>query len=214
MTFLHHLNGTLGYGAIGFLFLFAVALHFMARPTWSLVAWGVAVGALAAAFVGQREITASVQHQLDEQKTAYSQLETRQAELNLRLTNEADKARMDADVLTNLAFDSIAKSDAKHQTELAHAKAENRRLRDRADVDVRMRGAQPPEAAGHPGNGGDSPPSAPAGGSHEGAPLTGDARRLYFDHREAVIEDEASLKTLQDYAQTCYDTLQKANAQK
>ena len=83
MTFLHHLNGTLGYGAIGS----------SSCSPWLCISWRAPPGpwlrgplpwALAAAFVGQREITASVQHQLDEQKTAYSQLETRQAELNLR----------------------------------------------------------------------------------------------------------------------------------
>ncbi len=63
MAFLSWITGTVGYIAIGVAFAVAVAAHFFAPKSWSAVAWAIAFGVLAAAFVGQREITASVREQ-------------------------------------------------------------------------------------------------------------------------------------------------------
>ena len=60
MSFLNWITGTAGYTAILAAFGLAVAAHFFAPRAWSALAWAIAFGVLGAAFVGQREITASV----------------------------------------------------------------------------------------------------------------------------------------------------------
>ncbi|MBK8667873.1 MAG: hypothetical protein IPN21_18790 [Burkholderiales bacterium] len=60
MGVLNFLTGTAGYTAILAAFGLAVAAHFVAPRAWSALAWTIAFGVLGAAFVGQREITASV----------------------------------------------------------------------------------------------------------------------------------------------------------
>ena len=67
MTFLNFLTGTAGYTAILAAFGLAVAAHFFAPRAWSALAWTIAFGVLGAAFVGQREITASVRIEAAEQ---------------------------------------------------------------------------------------------------------------------------------------------------
>lgn len=57
MTLLNWLTGTAGYAAIGGAFALAVLAHFLAPKAWSALAWAIAFGVLAAAFVGQRELT-------------------------------------------------------------------------------------------------------------------------------------------------------------
>ena len=67
MGFLNFLTGTLGYTAIAGALALAVAAHFFAPRAWSALAWTIAFGVLGAAFVGQREITASVRIEAAEQ---------------------------------------------------------------------------------------------------------------------------------------------------
>ena len=69
MGVLNFLTGTAGYTAILAAFGLAVAAHFFAPRAWSALAWTIAFGVLGAAFVGQREITASVRIEAAEQAT-------------------------------------------------------------------------------------------------------------------------------------------------
>ena len=67
MSFFNWLTGTAGYTAILAAFGLAVAAHFFAPRAWSALAWTIAFGVLGAAFVGQREVTASVRIEAAEQ---------------------------------------------------------------------------------------------------------------------------------------------------
>ena len=137
MGFLNFLTGTLGYTAILAAFGLAVAAHFFAPRAWSALAWTIAVGVLGAAFVGQREITASVEVRLAEAKTENARLSAAyaQAEANARQQAlEHERAIAAKEQALTATLETNAKETRRVQATLTadrdRARAAERRLRE------------------------------------------------------------------------------------
>ena len=112
MSALNWITGTAGYTAIGVALAIAVAAHFLAPKSWSALAWAIAFGVLAAAFVGQRELTAAevIAHQ--KTKTAHAEKWAEQERLN----TEAER-------LVNVALQDAKKRQGELNDELSTAHA-------------------------------------------------------------------------------------------
>lgn len=194
MGVLNFLTGTAGYTAILAALGLAALAHFFAPRSWSALAWGLCVAVLALAFAGQREITAT-------ERAAHAATRAVHAE-TLR-----DIARQTADVYqrVNAAREQwgrdFAALDARHHQELTHAQSENTRLRTAARagaVVVRIPGASCPGPAG------DLPQAATAGRvGTQAAEIDAELRERVFDHRQALIDAEAQIGYLIDYASKC-----------
>ena len=137
MGVLNFLTGTAGYTAILAAFGLAVAAHFFAPRTWSALAWTVAFGLLGAAFVGQREITASVEVRLAEAKTENARLSAAyaQAEANARQQAlEHERAIAAKEQTLTATLETNAKETRRVQATLTadrdRARAAERRLRE------------------------------------------------------------------------------------
>ena len=137
MTFLNWLTGTAGYTAILAAFGLAVAAHFFAPRAWSALAWTIAFGVLGAAFVGQREITASVEVRLAEAKTENARLSAAyaQAEANARQQAlEHERAIAAKEQTLTATLETNAKETRRVQATLTadrdRARAAERRLRE------------------------------------------------------------------------------------
>ena len=137
MGFLSFLTGTLGYTAILAAFGLAVAAHFFAPRAWSALAWTIAFGVLGAAFVGQREITASVEVRLAEAKTENARLSAAyaQAEANARQQAlEHERAIAAKEQTLTATLETNAKETRRVQATLTadrdRARAAERRLRE------------------------------------------------------------------------------------
>ena len=137
MTFLNWLTGTAGYTAILAAFGLAVAAHFFAPRAWSAIAWTLAFGVLGAAFVGQREVTASVEVRLAEAKTENARLSAAyaQAEANARQQAlEHERAIAAKEQSLTATLEANAKESQRAQSALAadrdRARAAEHRLRD------------------------------------------------------------------------------------
>lgn len=191
MSFLNWLTGTAGYTAILAAFGLAVAAHFFAPRAWSALAWTIAFGVLGAAFVGQREITASVRIEAAEQAR-----------------QRADEARAVAEATDKLRTAVYADRDARaaeaaaldqHVTrKVQDAVQENtRRLRAAAAGAVRVRYV----AARCPDPGPDLPAAASPGsvGDGPGVELDRAAGQDVLVLRQALIEDQAKIEYLQGY---------------
>lgn len=112
MSALNWVTGTAGYAAIGVALAIAVAAHFLAPKSWSALAWAIAFGVLAAAFVGQRELTAAevIAHQ--KTKTAHAEKWAEQERLNA-----------EAERLVNVALQDAKKRQGELNDELSTAHA-------------------------------------------------------------------------------------------
>ena len=137
MGVLNFLTGTAGYAAILAAFGLAVAAHFFAPRTWSALAWTIAFGVLGAAFVGQREITASVEVRLAEAKTENARLSAAyaQAEANARQQAlEHERAIAAKEQTLTATLETNAKETRRVQATLTadrdRASAAERRLRE------------------------------------------------------------------------------------
>ena len=122
MSFLNFLTGTAGYTAILAAFGLAVAAHFFAPRAWSALAWTIAFGVLGAAFVGQREITASVRIEAAEQ--------AKQRADEARAVAEAtDKLRTAVHAWRDAQTAFLSTLDARITKEVSDAVEENNRRR-------------------------------------------------------------------------------------
>ena len=137
MSFFNWLTGTAGYTAILVAFGLAVAAHFFAPRAWSALAWTIAFGVLGAAFVGQREITASVEVRLAEAKTENARLSAAyaQAEANARQQAlEHERAIAAKEQTLTATLETNAKETRRVQATLTadrdRARAAERRLRE------------------------------------------------------------------------------------
>lgn len=137
MGVLNFLTGTAGYTAILAAFGLAVAAHFFAPRAWSALAWTIAFGVLGAAFVGQREVTASVEVRLAEAKTENARLSAAyaQAEANARQQAlEHERAIAAKEQTLTATLETNAKETRRVQATLTadrdRARAAERRLRE------------------------------------------------------------------------------------
>ena len=189
MGVLSFLTGTAGYTAILAAFGLAVAAHFFAPRAWSALAWTIAFGVLGAAFVGQREITASVRIEAAKQATKRAEEARAVAEATDKL-REAVHAWRDAQT----AF--LSTLDARITKEVSDAIAENNRRRSAVatgTVRVRYVAARCPSP--------DLPATTAAGsvGDGAGVELAPAAGLDVLDLREALIKDRAKIEYLQGY---------------
>lgn len=137
MGVLNFLTGTAGYTAILGALALAVAAHFFAPRAWSALAWSAAFVLLGAAFVGQREITASVEVRLAEAKTENARLSAAyaQAEANARQQAlEHERAIAAKEQTLTATLETNAKETRRVQATLTadrdRARAAERRLRE------------------------------------------------------------------------------------
>ena len=189
MSFFNWITGTLGYTAILGALALAVVAHFFAPRSWSALAWTVAFGLLGAAFVGQREITASVRIEAAKQATKRAEEARAVAEATDKL-REAVHAWRDAQT----AF--LSTLDARITKEVSDAIAENNRRRSAVatgTVRVRYVAARCPSP--------DLPATTAAGsvGDGAGVELAPAAGLDVLDLREALIKDRAKIEYLQGY---------------
>ena len=189
MGVLNFLTGTAGYTAILAAFGLAVAAHFFAPRAWSAIAWTIAFGVLGAAFVGQREITASVRIEAAEQ--------AKQRADEARAVAEAtDKLRTAVHAWRDAQTAFLSTLDAHITKEVSDALAENNRRRSAVaagTVRVRYVAARCPSP--------DLPAATAAGSVGDGAgiELTPKAGLDVLDLREALIRDRAKIEYLQGY---------------
>ena len=191
MSFLNWLTGTAGYTAILAAFGLAVAAHFFAPRAWSALAWTIAFGVLGAAFVGQREITASVRIEAAEQAK-------QRAEEARAVAEATDKLRTAVHAWRDAQTSFLSTLDARITKEVSDAVEENNRRRAAVAAGaVRVRYV----AARCPDPGPDLPAAASAGGVGDGAgvELTPKAGLDVLDLREALIRDRAKIDYLQGY---------------
>ena len=137
MGVLNFLTGTAGYTAILGALGLAVVAHFFVPRAWSALAWAVAFVLLGAAFVGQREITASVEVRLAEAKTENARLSAAyaQAEANARQQAlEHERAIAAKEQTLTATLETNAKETRRVQATLTadrdRARAAERRLRE------------------------------------------------------------------------------------
>ncbi len=188
------LTGTFCYSAIFAAVGLAVLAHFFAPRSWSAVAWGVALLALGAAFVGQRELTAAERvahaHTRAEHAAVLAEIAQQTAAAHQRIAEAREAWARD--------FSAI---DTRHQKELTRAQSENARLRTAAragSVVVRIPGARCSGPAG------DLSETAGAGSvGAQSAEADAELRERVFDHRQMMLDAEAQINYLIDYAQTC-----------
>lgn len=188
MGFLSFLTGTLGYTAILGALALAVAAHFFAPRAWSALAWTMAFGVLGAAFVGGREITASVRIEAAEQ--------AKQRADEARAVAEAtDKLRTAVHAWRAAQAEHLSALDARITKEVSDAVEENNRRAAVAAGTVRVRYV----AARCPSP--DLPATAATGGVGDGAgiDLAPAAGLDVLDLREALIRDRAKIDYLQGY---------------
>lgn len=189
MGVLNSLAGTAGYTAILAAFGLAVAAHFFAPRAWSALAWTIAFGVLGAAFVGQREITASVQIEAAEQ--------AKQRADEARAVAEAtDKLRTAVHAWRGAQTTFLSTLDARITKEVSDAVEENNRRRPAVaagTVRVRYVAARCPSP--------DLPATAATGSVGDGAgiDLAPAAGLDVLDLREALIRDRAKIEYLQAY---------------
>ncbi len=189
MGFLNFLTGTLGYTAILGALALAVAAHFVAPRAWSALAWTIAFGVLGAAFVGQREITASVRIEAAEQ--------ARQRADEARAVAEAtDKLRTAVHSWRGAQTAFLSTLDARITKEVSDAVDENNRRRPAVaagTVRVRYVAARCPSP--------DLPATAATGSVGDGTAVELDPKAGLdvLDLREALIKDRAKIEYLQAY---------------
>ena len=189
MGVLNFLTGTAGYTAILGALALAVAAHFFAPRTWSALAWTVAFVLLGAAFVGQREITASVRIEAAEQ--------AKQRADEARAVAEAtDKLRTAVHAWRGAQTSFLSTLDARITKEVSDAIAENNRRRAAVaagTVRVRYVAARCPRP--------DLPATAATGSVGDGAGVELDPKAGLdvLDLREALIRDRAKIEYLQGY---------------
>lgn len=189
MGVLNFLTGTAGYTAILAAFGLAVAAHFFAPRSWSAIAWTIAFGVLGAAFVGQREITASARIEAAEQ--------AKQRADEARAVAEAtDKLRTAVHAWRAAQAEHLSTLDARITKEVSDAIAENNRRRSAVaagTVRVRYVAARCPSP--------DLPATAATGSVGDGAgiDLAPKAGLDVLDLREALIRDRAKIDYLQAY---------------
>ena len=189
MSFLNFLTGSLGYTAILAAFGLAVAAHFVAPRAWSALAWTIAFGVLGAAFVGQREVTASVR--IEAAKQAKQRAEEARA-----VAEATDKLRTAVHAWRDAQAAYLSTLDARITKEVSDAVEENNRRRPAVaagTVRVRYVAARCPSP--------DLPATAATGSVGDGAgiELTPKAGLDVLDLREALIRDRAKIEYLQNY---------------
>ena len=189
MGVLNFLTGTAGYTAILAAFGLAVAAHFFAPRAWSALAWTIAFGVLGAAFIGQREITASVRIEAAEQAT-------KRAEEARAVAEATDKLRTAVHAWRGAQTSFLSALDSRITKEVSDALAENNRLKSpvaAGTVRVRYVAARCPSP--------DLPATAATGslGDGAGVELTPKAGLDVLDLREALIKDRAKIDYLQAY---------------
>ncbi len=186
---LNWLTGTAGYTAIFVAAGLAVLAHFFAPRSWSALAWTVAFGVLGAAFVGQREITASVR--LEAAQQAQQRADEARA-----VAEATDKLRTAVHAWRTAQAEHLSALDARITKEVSDAIAENNRRRPAVatgTVRVRYVAARCPSP--------DLPTTAAAGsvGDGAGVELAPKAGLDVLDLREALIKDRAKIDYLQAY---------------
>lgn len=189
MGFLSFLTGTLGYTAILAAFGLAVAAHFFAPRAWSALAWTIAFCVLGAAFVGQREITASVRIEAAEQAT-------QRAEEARAVAEATDKLRTAVHAWRTAQAEHLSTLDARINKEVSDALEENNRRRSAVaagTVRVRYVAARCPSP--------DLPATAATGSVGDGTAVELDPKAGLdvLDLREALIKDRAKIEYLQAY---------------
>ena len=189
MSFLNWITGTAGYTAILGALALAVAAHFFAPRAWSALAWTIAFGVLGAAFVGQREITASVR--IEAAKQAKQRAEEARA-----VAEATDKLRTAVHAWRDAQAAFLSNMDARITKEVSDAVEENNRRRAAVaagTVRVRYVAARCPSP--------DLPATAATGSMGDGAgvELAPAAGLDVLDLREALIRDRAKIEYLQGY---------------
>lgn len=180
------LLGTAGYAAILAGLVLAALAHFFAPRSWSALAWSIAVGALALAFVGQRELTATERAAHADTLRAIAQAT---AEAHQRVAAARDAWARD-----------FAALDTRHHQELTRAQADNDRLRAAVragTASVRLKAAVCPDHGAVP------EATTPGELEHAGTTLDAHVQQLVLDHRESITAAERQIAYLQDYASKC-----------
>lgn len=186
MSFFHWITGTVGYTAIFAALALAVLAHFFAPRSWSALAWSIAVGALALAFVGQRELTATERAAHADTLRAIAQAT---AEAHQRVAAARDAWARD-----------FAALDTRHHQELTRAQADNDRLRAAVragTASVRLKADVCPD------NGAVPETTTTGELEHAGTTLDQHVQQLVLDHRDAITAAERQIAYLQDYAARC-----------
>lgn len=189
MGVLSFITGTAGYTAILAAFGLAVAAHLFAPRSWSALAWTIAFGVLGAAFVGQREITASVRIEAAEQAK-------QRAEEARAVAEATDKLRAAVHAWRDTQAAFLSTLDDRITKEVSDAIAENNRRRPAVaagTVRVRYVAARCPSP--------DLPATAATGSVGDGAgiELAPAAGLDVLDLRGALIKDRAKIDYLQGY---------------
>ena len=162
------ITGAAGYTAILGALALAVAAHFFAPRAWSALAWTVAFGVLGAAFVGQREITASVQVKLAQAESRIDKLvgDYAKAESDARRQAlEHERAIAAKEQFLTATLEANAKETQRAKFAIAadrdRARAAEHRLRDQlATLVQRYRADGTPSA--NPAAAGQQPPAGDA----------------------------------------------------
>ena len=188
MGFVNWMAGTLGYSVILGALALAVAVHFFSH-TVSFVAWIAAFVLLSAAFVGQREITASVR--LEAAQQAQQRADEARA-----VAEATDKLRTAVHAWRTAQAEHLSTLDARITKEVLDAVEENNRRRPAVaagTVRVRYVAARCPSP--------DLPATAATGsvGDGAGVELAPAAGLDVLDLREALIKDRAKIEYLQGY---------------
>lgn len=194
MSFLNFFTGTAGYTAILGALGLAVAAHFFAPRAWSALAWTIAFGVLGAAFVGQREITAT-------ERAAHADTRAAHAETLRAIAQAAAETHQRVAAARDAWARDFAALDTRHHQELTHAQADNDRLRAAVragTASVRLKASVCPSALG-------AVPETTATGEleHAGTTLDAHVQQLVLDHRAAILGAERQIAYLQDYARQC-----------
>jgi len=190
MGVLNFLTGTAGYTAILAAFGLAVAAHFFAPRAWSALAWTVAFGLLGAAFVGQRELTAT-------ERAAHADTRAAHAKTLQQIAEKTAAAQAAVNALIQERAAKVAALDAQLTKEKANAvKANEDRRRALAAGNVRMRlaGTSCPVAP-------DLPATSATARLDDGAGITvsRETGQAVSDLRAALIDNEAQIAGLQRY---------------
>ena len=183
------ITGAAGYTAILGALALAVAAHFFAPRAWSALAWTIAFGVLGVAFIGQREVTASVR--IEAAKQAKQRAEEARA-----VAEATDKLRTAVHAWRDAQAAFLSTLDARITKEVSDALAENNRRRPAVaagTVRVRYIAARCPSP--------DLPATAATGsvGDGAGVELAPAAGLDVLDLREALIRDRAKIDYLQAY---------------
>lgn len=186
---------------VGDLILYAIAAAVVALvlisvlgravPLW---AWVIVVAAMSVSIFAERDVA-------NQERMAHEKTKTSHALVLADVAAKAAEVHRRVNAAREQWSREFAALDLRHHQELTHAQSENTRLRTAAragSVVVRIPGANCPVPAG------DLPQATSTGGVvAQAAEIDAELRERVFDHRQALIDAEAQISYLIDYASKC-----------